>query len=203
MKKKSFERKKELLDAALDEFTLKNYENASLNTILKNAGISKGTFYYHFQDKEALYLYLLENANKAKWEFLDNYIKENSIDVEQKDIFEVFKIQAELGMKFATLFPKYHRLSLMFAHEKGSQIYEDIKDVLGLTTEAMMEEMVEKGIKNRDFDCKFSKDFLVKIMSFLFLNFDQIFSTEEDFKLENMVQNLKNYVDFMKNGLGN
>jgi TetR/AcrR family transcriptional regulator len=66
-----------------------------------------------------------------------------------------------------------------------------------------MGEMVEKGIKNGDFDGKFSKDFLVKVMSFLFLNFDQIFRTEEDFKLQNMVQNLNNYVDFMKDGLGN
>lgn len=203
MKKKSFERKKELLDAALNEFTMKNYENTSLNTIIKNAGISKGTFYYHFQDKQALYLYLLENANKTKWEFMDRQIKENKNDLEVKDIFEGFKIQAQLGMKFATLFPKYHRLSLMFAKEKGNQIYEDAKSSLGVTTEAMMDEMVEKAIKNGDFDHRFSQEFIVKVMIFLFLNFDEIFGTEEDFKLETMVQNLNNYVDFMKNGLGN
>jgi TetR/AcrR family transcriptional regulator len=203
MKKKSFERKKELLDAALNEFTMKNYENASLNTIIKNAGISKGTFYYHFQDKQALYLYLLENANKTKWEFMNRQIKENNTDLEVKDIFEGFKIQAQLGMKFANLFPKYHRLSLMFDKEKGNQIYEDAKSSLGVTTEAIMDEMVEKAIKNGDFDQKFSQEFIVKVMSFLFLNFDEIFGTEEDFKLETMVQNLNNYVDFMKNGLGN
>lgn len=202
MKKKSFERKKELLDAALNEFTMKNYENASLNTIIKNAGISKGTFYYHFQDKQALYLYLLENANKAKWEFMNRQIKENNTDFQEKDIFEGFKIQAQLGMEFATLFPKYHRLSMMFANEKDNQIYEDAKRVLGLTAEVMMDEMVQKAIKNGDFDSRFSKDFILKVMNFLFLNFNEIFGTEEDFKLEKMVQNLNNYMDFMKNGLG-
>ncbi len=44
LKEKSFERKTELLEAALDEFTSKSYEDASLNMIIKNAGISKGLF---------------------------------------------------------------------------------------------------------------------------------------------------------------
>lgn len=202
MKQKSFERKNELLNAALNEFAKKNYENASLNIIIKNAGISKGTFYYHFPDKQALYLYLLENANKTKWEFMNRHIKENNIDFEAKDIFEGFKIQAQLGMKFATLFPKYHRLSIMFVKEKGNQIHEAAKSSLQLTTETMIDEMVQKAMKNGDFDHRFSKEFIVKVMIFLFLNFDEIFSTEEDFKLEKMVNNLNDYVDFIKNGLG-
>lgn len=202
MKKKSFERKKELMEAALDEFTSKNYENASLNNIIKNAGISKGTFYYHFQDKEALYLFLLEIANKTKWEFMDKQIKYMGINSNQTDIFEGFKIQAQIGMEFATLYPKYHQLSIMFSKEKGNQIYEDAKSSLKVTTGAMMEDMVKKAIKRRDFDHRFSREFILRVMSFLLLNFDEIFSTEEDFELEKMVQNLNNYVDFMKYGLG-
>lgn len=202
MKEKSFERKKELLEAALDEFTGKNYENASLNTIIKNAGISKGTFYYHFQDKQALYLFLIETAQKAKWEFMNNRIRENTESFEGKDIFEGFKLQARVGMEFAAKYPKYHRLSIMFAKEKGNRIYEYAKSILGVSTESMIEEMVEKAIEHGDFNNRFSKDFIVKIMSYLFINFDEIFGTDEDFELERMVENLNNYVDFMKYGLG-
>lgn len=202
MKKKSFERKNELLEAALVEFTHKNYENASLNTIIKNAGISKGTFYYHFQDKQALYLFLLESTSKTKWEFIKRYMEKNSVDFDRMDIFEGFKLQARIGIEFASKFPKYHRLGIMFAREKGNKIYEDIKDILGVSTEQIIEEMVKKAIKNDNLNNTFSKDFIVKIMSYLFLNFDEIFNTDEDFKLETMLENLDNYVDFMKNGLG-
>ena len=42
-KEKSFERLNELINAALIEFGDKGYDNASLNNILREAGISKGT----------------------------------------------------------------------------------------------------------------------------------------------------------------
>lgn len=202
MKEKSFERKTELLEAALDEFIVKNYEEASLNNVIKNAGISKGTFYYHFQDKQALYLFLLESSVKTKWEFVGNRIKEYSEDYEKKDIFEKFKLQARIGAEFAAIFPKYHRLSKMFTKEKGNEIYEIAKGVLGNGTEKLLEEMIVKAIENGDFNKEFSKDFIIKTVSYMFIHFDEIFYTEEDFELERMLKNLDNFVDFMKGGLG-
>lgn len=202
MKKKSFERKNELLEAALDEFTRKNYESASLNTIIKNAGISKGTFYYHFQDKEALYLLLLETANKTKWKFINDHRKEIPCEAEQKDIFEEFKIQAQLAIKFASCFPQYHQLSMMFVRERGNEIYDNAKSKLNLNTPSMMGEIVKRAMKNGEINPRFSEDFTVKIMTHLFMNFDEVFPEEKDFHLEKMVKNLNNYVEFMKNGLG-
>lgn len=202
MKAKSFERKTELLEAALDEFTTKSFEEASLNSIIKNAGISKGTFYYHFQDKQALYLFLLESSVKAKWEFMSNRMKEHAENYEEKDIFEKFKLQARLGAEFASAFPKYHRLSRMFTKEKGNKIYEITKSVLGSQTETLLETMIIEAIESGDFRDGFSKDFIVKTVSYLFIHFDEVFNTEEDFETERMLKNLDNYVDFMKNGLG-
>jgi AcrR family transcriptional regulator len=40
-----------ILDAASAEFAAKGYEAASLNQILLAAGLSKGSFYYYFDDK--------------------------------------------------------------------------------------------------------------------------------------------------------
>ena len=40
-----------LREAAFDEFSKRRYEQASLNDIIKNAGISKGSLYHHFGDK--------------------------------------------------------------------------------------------------------------------------------------------------------
>ena len=93
MKKKSFERKNELIGAALDEFTSKRYANASLNKIIKNAGISKGTFYYNFEDKQALYIFLHQLAYKAGIKFMNRRIEELEEDYNQKDIFEKIKLK--------------------------------------------------------------------------------------------------------------
>ena len=48
---KTFEHKQKLLDAALAEFNEYGYEQASINRILAQAGMSKGQFYYHFKNK--------------------------------------------------------------------------------------------------------------------------------------------------------
>ncbi len=47
-------RKRKLLEAAKREFGERGYELASINTILDEAGFSKGSFYYYFDDKADL-----------------------------------------------------------------------------------------------------------------------------------------------------
>jgi len=55
-----------LLDAAIDEFSQRTFEDASLNDILKNANMSKGSLYHHFGDKFGLYLSLMDIIIKKK-----------------------------------------------------------------------------------------------------------------------------------------
>jgi AcrR family transcriptional regulator len=48
------QKKARLLEAAAKEFAAHGYELASINTILDEAGLSKGSFYYYFDDKADL-----------------------------------------------------------------------------------------------------------------------------------------------------
>jgi AcrR family transcriptional regulator len=54
------ERRKKILEAAQEDFIRSGYEGASLNTIAREAGISKGSLYYYFEDKVDLYLTVLQ-----------------------------------------------------------------------------------------------------------------------------------------------
>lgn len=47
-----------ILRAALDEFAAHGFSAASLNRIIDAAGISKGSLYYYFDDKEELYAHV-------------------------------------------------------------------------------------------------------------------------------------------------
>lgn len=59
------DRRRELLDAAAAEFAAYGYDGASLNRIISAAGISKGAFYYYFDDKADLLATVLERATAA------------------------------------------------------------------------------------------------------------------------------------------
>lgn len=51
---KGEKRKQELLQIAYRLFLTKGYEETSVDEIIEEAKIAKGTFYYHFKSKEEL-----------------------------------------------------------------------------------------------------------------------------------------------------
>src|SRR5690554_1537972 len=53
-------KQKQILRAALKEFAQHGYAQASTNTIVKEAGISKGMLFYYFTSKQDLFNYLVE-----------------------------------------------------------------------------------------------------------------------------------------------
>lgn len=48
------------MDAASREFASKPYNEASINRIIQEAGVPRGSFYMYFQDKEDLFRYLVQ-----------------------------------------------------------------------------------------------------------------------------------------------
>jgi AcrR family transcriptional regulator len=56
------DKKQRLLDAAMREFGSKPFEVASINRILDEAGFSKGSFYYYFDDKADLAVATIAHA---------------------------------------------------------------------------------------------------------------------------------------------
>lgn len=59
-----------ILDAAMDEFSRKGYEGASLNTVWAEKNISKGIIYHHFKNKDELYLLCVETCFQAAAAYL-------------------------------------------------------------------------------------------------------------------------------------
>ena len=50
------EKKEAILKAAIEEFFIKGYDASSMDSISKNANVSKATVYNHFKNKEELLL---------------------------------------------------------------------------------------------------------------------------------------------------
>ena len=53
------EKKQMILEAAAHEFSRVPYSSASINQIIKEADISRGSFYTYFEDKDDLMRYML------------------------------------------------------------------------------------------------------------------------------------------------
>ena len=64
--------------------------------------------------------------------------------------------------------------------------------------------MITDAIEDGDFNDKFSKEFIMKIIEHLFINYSEIFSVDEDYDYEEskFLEQINNFVDFLKYGLG-
>lgn len=66
------ERKNKILEVGIEEFASKGYENANINIIAKNVGISIGMMYKYFDSKEDLFFTCIQRG----MEILDNAVDE-------------------------------------------------------------------------------------------------------------------------------
>ena len=58
------EKKQAILEAAVHEFSRVPYSSASINQIIKEADISRGSFYTYFEDKDDLMRYMLRGMRE-------------------------------------------------------------------------------------------------------------------------------------------
>lgn len=90
------DKRDKLLDACYFLFGKNGYKNTSVNSIVKEAGISKGLLYHYFVSKEELYKDLLAySSDKFMKEYLDN------VDASARDFLE--RIRSLTMLKFNML----------------------------------------------------------------------------------------------------
>lgn len=65
----SEEKRNNFLNAATSEFTSKSFEQVSVNTIVKKAGISRGSFYTYFDDLESLFNYIFQTVKEERFRY--------------------------------------------------------------------------------------------------------------------------------------
>lgn len=75
------EKKEKLLKAAMSEFSRVLLSDASINRIIKDADISRGSFYMYFESKEDLYAYILREHRMNGIRILLDALQQNKGDI--------------------------------------------------------------------------------------------------------------------------
>jgi len=69
------EKQEMFINVAIDEFTSKSFEQASINSIVKKANISRGSFYNYFEDIEELIMFVFEKVKQERFQYASEIIK--------------------------------------------------------------------------------------------------------------------------------
>lgn len=82
--------KDDILQAALELFAEKGYHNTSMSAIADQAGVGKGTLYWHFSSKEELFQMLIMERGKSLFQKLHtSFSQDLSPEVILKDLIHV------------------------------------------------------------------------------------------------------------------
>lgn len=194
-KEKSFKNKRELIDAAIKEFSERGYDNASLNNILKEAQISKGTFYYHFTNKEDLYFYLIDILIGEKKKFFSTNIDP---DIYQKNIFDLLKFLTHKGIKFAQEHPHITKFSASYIKERGNEIYEKALKRYNYHDNDFINFIIENAYNRGELREDLSIEFVKNLVGYLFTHIVEIANIVD---VDDVHEAATNLIDFIKNGL--
>lgn len=123
------EKRRELIRAAYQEFSRAPFAEALIANIVKSAGISRGSFYQYFEDKEDLYFYLLnKHAEKSKERFYkslkerDGDLMEAFVDMFQQ-MLEKFDNAEYRGFFQNTFLNMNHRIENTFTRSFDKEKY--------------------------------------------------------------------------------
>ncbi|OPJ64575.1 TetR/AcrR family transcriptional regulator [Clostridium oryzae] len=138
--------KRAIFDAAIKEFSNNGYSGATMDNIAIQAGVAKGTLYYHFKSKEEIFNYTITQGMEVVSEAVKEAIKD------EEDITERLRIvcKVQLGVVYQNREFFNVVMSQLWGKEMRHSMLREvlkkyIKRIEGYLQEAMDKGAVKKG----------------------------------------------------------
>jgi AcrR family transcriptional regulator len=109
------DKQERVLDAALAEFAEQGYQAASLNRVVAQAGIAKGSLYQYFPNKEGIFNYIFQHALQMVRRTLTS-IKEETLE---DNFFVRLEKSLLAGVRFSREHPRIFSLYLKIQFDKN------------------------------------------------------------------------------------
>ena len=152
--KKGEKRKQELIRIAYQMFVSKGYEHTSVDDIIREAGIAKGTCYYYFKSKEQMLEEVIEMMLQAEAEKAKAVLRAE-LSVPEKIVGIIASIQ--ITQEEQTIDDALHQPENILMHNKiRERVYDLIVPILS--------EAAEEGVKEGIFFCDHIPERLRMIM---------------------------------------
>jgi len=116
-------RKKDILDAAAKLFSEKGFHDVSVDEIAEQVGISKGTVYLYYENKETLFQSIVTEKTKALYRDLQTTV--DSSEPARRRIERFIEIMVAYFNRNQPIFKLFHTEKIRLSMENHSRLHED------------------------------------------------------------------------------
>ena len=153
------EKRETIMNAAIEEFAEYGLENASTNRIVKNSGIAKGSFYQYFEDKQDVFMHMLELVEQEEMEFFkDKHPSDSNMDT-----FQYFRWMVKTGMEFGLAHPRVIQAAWRVLLGEGLYYGKNFGEYRQKTKQALTT-MIQQAMERGEVDPSVDVELAVMIM---------------------------------------
>lgn len=184
------DKKERLIEACLEEFSHYTFSDSSINRIIKNCDISRGSFYQYFENKEDCYMEILGIIAQEKYEIFKDVVKDESFSVFD-DYINMLK-QVRVWMERQ---PRYYKIGLLMQKDDSDFVAKLNENNPSMSEyfNYLIRKDQEKGLIRKDIDSKLLAEVLTitsqKILTEFFLNKEYDLMIEKSKEIINLLQN--------------
>ena len=153
------EKRETILNAAVEEFAEYGLENASTNRIVKNSGIAKGSFYQYFEDKQDVFMHMLDVIEQKELDFFKYQHPPNG----NMDTFQYYRWMVKKGMEFGLDHPRMIQAAWRVLLGEGFYYGQHLADHRKKTTQALTM-MIKQAMERGEVDPSVDVELAVMIM---------------------------------------
>lgn len=187
-------RQEKIFNAAINEFSIRRFSEASINKIIKDANIARGSFYQYFRDKEDIFDYMMNRLIIEKSVVLQN----QKIDIEA-DFFDMFLTSTFTAIRWGKQNPKYNSIGVLITRDDSPAMkkYNTFTEKGYQHFISYIDRDKERGNISKDIDGKLLVDMLMGLSRETMLKL----YLEEDADEEQLISQLKTMCNIVKKGV--
>lgn len=165
------ERRCEILDTAERLFHSKGYEKCTINDILKEISIAKGTFYYYFKSKQEVLDAIVDRYTELIEKRVGEIIEKEEYPP-QKKLLHAFQAMNIINQVGSEMLEEIHKAENIVLHQR---ILSQMISVLA----PLLVSIVEEGTRKRVWNCRYPLQYMqIFLASSITLTDEGIFKQE-------------------------
>lgn len=174
------ERRNEILNVAEKLFTTKGYSKTTVNDILMEVGIAKGTFYYYFQSKEEVMDAVVQRFIDTGVNIAKTIANNPTLNAPEK-IFQILMSQRADTSNKEEMIEELHQTNNAEMHQKSL-----VETIVQLTP--VLTDVIEQGIEEGFFHTPYPKETVeILLVSSQFLFDEGIFGWKHEELMQKVI----------------